>query len=216
MHITWYGNTFIKLAIKSPVNGDSVLFIDPYQTKQWGLRQPKTEADIVLFTEKKERREIAPPLQSFIVDTPGEYETRQIFIYGIEGNQQNNGKKTPRPLTFFLIELERMTLGHLGHTSHTELTDAGRELLEGVDILFVPIGGHDALNGHQAALLIQQLEPRIVIPVYYRYSGAKTKLDTEKGFLKELGNPKADMVNKINIKKKDLPSEETKIILLRP
>lgn len=213
MHINFFGNCFIKLNIKSPLIGDSVLFIDPFPTKTWGMRQPKMEADIILFTDPKKNKGITLPKEASIISEPGEYEHREIFILGRD-NPQEEAKKDN--LTYYLIEAEGMTLMHLGATKQTGFINGDKEDLQRIDILFVPVGGHDSLTGKQAAALVQQLEPRVVIPIHYKYKGAKTNLDDEKSFLKELGNPKPETTNKISIKKKDLPSEETKIMLIHP
>lgn len=212
MHITFFGNCFIKLNIKSPLIGDSVLFIDPFQTKTWGMRQPKMEADIILLTDPKSAKGISLPKNADIISEPGEYEHREIFILG----RDNPQKEKKQNLTYYLIEAEGMTLMHLGATKQTEFIEGDKEDLQRVDILFVPIGNHDSLSGKQAATLVQQIEPRIVIPIYYKYKGAKTNLEDEKSFLKELGNPKTETNNKISLKRKDLPSEETKILLIHP
>ena len=212
MHITSFGNCFIKLNIKSPLIGDSVLFIDPFSTKTWGMRQPKMEADIVLLTNPSLAKGTALPKNAAIISEPGEYEHREIFIIG-KASQTAENKNN---LTHYLIEAENMTLMHLGASKQTTLTNGDKENLQRIDILFIPIGGHDSLTGKQAAVLVQELEPRVVIPIHYKYKGAKTNLNDEKEFLRELGNPKTESNNKISIKKKDLPNEEMKIFLIHP
>ena len=212
MHITSFGNSFIKLNIKSPNIGDSVLFIDPFVTKTWGLRQPKMEADVVLFSEKELAKGLTLPKTATIIDEPGEYETREIYVLGKASNQPEN----KRQLNYFLIEAEDLTIAHLGSTNQTKLENSDIDNFGDIDILFVPVGGNNSLTGKQAANLVKELEPRIVIPIYYKYPGAKIKLSDEKEFLRELGSSKAETTNKFIVRKKDLPSEETKIIIIRP
>ncbi|MBI2052127.1 MAG: hypothetical protein HYT38_00410 [Candidatus Sungbacteria bacterium] len=48
----------------------------------------------------------------------------------------------------------------------------------------------------------------MVVPIGYNAAGKPTT------FLKEMGASEAETQNKLNIKKKDLPQEETKILLL--
>lgn len=212
MHITSFGNSFIKLNIKSPQIGDSVLFIDPFATKNWGMRQPKMEADLVLLTDPKISQGMSLPKEAVVLSEPGEYEHREVFALGIS----SNGPEEKNPLTYYLIEAEGMTLVHLGSARQSNVSDEKRESLEGADILFIPVGGKDCLTGKQAAALVQQLEPRLVVPICYKHKGAKTNLNDEKEFLKEMGNPKVEETTKFSIKKKDLPSEETKIVLIHP
>lgn len=203
MQLISFGNTFVKIITKSPESGDSIVLIDPFQTKTIGQRQPKMDADVVLHTQKKYDTKLTPA-DAFVIDRPGEYETKSIFVYGTSFEDN----------TLYSITAEKITIGHLGLLPNTQLPDKAQELLEGSDVLFVPVGGETSLDAKQAAALVGQLEPRIVIPMNYAFTGAKTKLTDLKPFLKELGNPKTEITTKFSIKKKDLPQDETKIVLL--
>lgn len=65
-------------------------------------------------------------------------------------------------------------------------TDATEELkqLEGIDVLFVPIGGTYTMNAKEAAELANTIKPKLAIPVHYG-SIVGSKSD-EKEFLKTL------------------------------
>jgi len=207
MQIFHYGNGFIKLVTKSPQLGDSIVLIDPYQTKTWGLRQPKMDANVVISFDPKFDSKLIDT-NSFIISEPGEYENREIAIYGIDADE-NNG-------TVFIIKTEGITIGHVNSLKSTVLSDTAQEFLNDLDILFIPIGGVDTIDGKQAGNLVQKLEPRIVIPICYKYKGAITKQTDEKAFLKELGISKFDETEKFVIKKNELPVDEIKIVLLHP
>jgi L-ascorbate metabolism protein UlaG (beta-lactamase superfamily) len=62
--------------------------------------------------------------------------------------------------------------------------------------------------------VISQLEPRIVIPMHYQLPKLRTKLDSVEKFLKTMGKKSVQPLPKLTIKKKDLLSEETKIVVL--
>jgi len=205
MQILHYGNTFVKFIVKSPYLGDSTVLIDPFQTKTWGMRQPKMEADVVLFSQPDYNKKLVQK-NNFVIFQPGEYETREISIYGMNAGDAGE--------TIFIFKAEGITVGHIGSLKNTNLSNEAQELLNGVDILCVPVGGNDKLDSKQAASLVQIVEPRIVIPIYYKYKGAITKINDEKTFLKELGAAKTEELPKLNIKKKELPADEMKIILL--
>ncbi len=74
-----------------------------------------------------------------------------------------------------------------------------------MDVLIISAGDSRAEN-EIASKIVNQIEPRIVVPIDF-----KEKPVT---FLKEMGSGDIEAQNKINIKKKDLPQEETKLILL--
>ena len=63
---------------------------------------------------------------------------------------------------------------------------------------------------------MSQIEPKIVIPMYYNISKSKQKLDNLNSFLKGLGIHSLKPETKLTVKKKDLLEEEVKIIALEP
>lgn len=205
MQIQHFGNTFVRLQVKSPHAGDSIILIDPYETKNWGLRQPKTDGEIVLFTSGKINTKIIPK-DVFVAHTPGEFETREISMYGIDAGEAGG--------IVYVLKIEDLTVGHIGSVSNTMLSKRAVEFLDTVDILMLPIGGEERLDGKQAARLVQELEPRIVIPLYYSYNGITAKVNDHSTFLKELGIKKFEETQKLTIKKKDLPAEETVVALV--
>jgi L-ascorbate metabolism protein UlaG (beta-lactamase superfamily) len=144
-----------------------------------------------------------------LIDAAGEYEVKNVFVYGIPAE-----KKDGKPITMYLIEMDGIKVAHLGNLGQDTLTDKQMEILEGVDILLVPVGGGDSLNATKAVKLISQIQPRIVIPMYYKVPGLSLKLDSLDAFIKEYGVSKLEPQDKLKISKKDLPQEETKVEVL--
>ncbi len=213
MTIQWFGQTFIKLQIKSPQNGDSYLLIDPYQVKTVGLRQPKMEADLMLSTVGEFDKKILPSNDTLLIRGPGEYETKQIFVYG---QAEIDKEEVPTGQTVYMIEAENMTLVHLGSISQTELTAQQLGYMGNADVLFVPVGGKGSLNAKQAAHIVQQVDPRVIIPIYYNFPGSRLALDKVDLFIKELGRTKFDKVDKLRLSRRDLPQEESRLFVINP
>ena len=42
------------------------------------------------------------------------------------------------------------------------------EMLHGLDVLLIPVGGFFSIDGREAASLVKELRPRITIPMHYR------------------------------------------------
>ena len=115
----------------------------------------------------------------------------------------------------YLLESENISLAHLGDIGQTQLDDGQLEYLEGADILLIPVGGKYTVNAKQARDLINQIEPRIVIPMHYKMPGLKVEIDGVDKFVKELGlTPQYE--EKLRLSKKDLPQEDTKLVILKP
>ena len=94
----------------------------------------------------------------------------------------------------------------MGKFTEKELGSEIQEEIGTPDILFIPVGGGNVIDEEKAVKIINQIEPRIVIPMHYK------KPDD---FLKEIGE-KVQPEEKLTIKKKDLPSaEDTKVVVLK-
>jgi L-ascorbate metabolism protein UlaG (beta-lactamase superfamily) len=203
MTIFWHGQGAFKF-----VDKEVVVAIDPHD--KTGLKMPKFQAQILLVTDTSDQYINAEGLRgdSFVIDGAGEYEVKNVFVYGIPANKKD-GK-----IIIYLIEMEGIKIAHLGALDQDTLTDDQMEIIEGVDILLLPIGGGDTLSATKAVKLISQIQPRMVIPMYYKVPGLSLKLDTLEPFLKEYGVAKTEPLDKLKISKKDLPQEETKVEIL--
>ena len=220
MTIQWFGQACFKITSKS-INGDVVLITDPYSNK-YGLKKPKLLADIITISHDHEDhndyqaiKTSANVVNPFIVKGPGEYEFMGIFIYGIPSYHDNERGAQRGQNTIYVISAEGITITHLGDIGERELTAAQLEYVEDSDILLIPVGGKYTVDGKEAAKLVSQIEPRIVIPMHYKIPGLNLDLDTADKFIKEIGNNKEEL-DKLKISKKDLPQEETKLIILKP
>ncbi len=211
MQAEWFGQTFIRMQLKSPQNGDSNLLIDPYQTKVFGLRQPKMEADLVLTTSGKLDAKLNIGGQPFVITAPGEYEVKQVFVYGLP-EQNEAGLVTGKIM--YVLEAEEMSIAHLGEINQTELTDQQLEYLENVDVLFLSVGGETSLSPKLAAKLVQQIDPRVVVPINYAFAGSKLTGIKVDEFIKAVGLSKPERVEKLRLSKKDLPIDETKMFII--
>ena len=106
-------------------------------------------------------------------------------------------------------------MAHLGAFNDAKLSEETLGFLEGVDVLIIPVGGGQVPSGAKAAGLITQIGPSLVIPVFYNTPGLKIKLDEVDKFVNEIKLvPLRE--EKLNLKKKDLAEEETKLVLLSP
>lgn len=144
--------------------------------------------------------------ESFIIDGPGEYEIKNVFIKGFLS--EGPDKKIN---TIYLLSFEGMNLCFLGALSNPQLSTETLEAIEDVDILFVPIGGQSAggiLDPASAYKLAISLEPSVIIPMHY------TKPALEQ-FIKEGGEAKVESLDKFVVKKKDLEGKEGEIVVLK-
>ena len=210
MEITWYGYACFRLRDRG-----IAIVADPYDDSV-GFQLPKSRADVVTVshdhTSHNNVRSVRGP--RLVLDGPGEYEVKGVFITGIATYHDRQKGQDRGPNTVFLYEFGGLSVCHLGSLGHP-LTQAQTEQLSDVSVLLVPDGGGSTLDAARAAEVISQIEPRIVIPMRYRLPGLSVKLDPLERFLKEMGLTEVEPVDSIKVTGQSL-SEDTQVVVLEP
>lgn len=199
MIISWQGFNYFRIQ-----NSQQSIVFNPYSldsTTKYG----KVKADIAIFSNPKAVTGCKMDEETLVVSAPGEYEVKDVFVYG----QAINGQ------AIYLVIFESIRIAFLGEFGHNELTDKDLELIEGADILILPVGGGEFSTAKEANKIIGQVEPRVVIPSCFSTKGFKFKVDGVDAFVKEFGASTENM-DKWKFSKKDLPQEDVKVIILEP
>lgn len=197
MIITYHGEGCFKIQ-----SGNQSVVIDPLNDRM--------KPDVVLKTAVPFPNEIP---DGKTITGPGEYEIDGIEIKGTQLVKESTSKLIK---TAYLVTLEDIKLGFLGEAFSAKSASAsGGETLDAevlsflgeTEILFLPTGGKPYLEPEEAAKIVKQIEPNIVIPSFYK---------SPKDFLEEMGQ-KAEPQEKFVVKKKDLIElgESTKVICLK-
>ncbi len=217
MHIIWHGQSCFQITAARAKAEQASIVIDPFD-EATGLKVPSLSADALLITHDHHDHNNKKAVKGdpLVIESPGEYEIKDVYIQGIPAWHDEKEGKERGANTIYIIEAEDMRLCHLGDFGQKELETSQLDKIGDVDILMVPVGGVYTINSKGAAKVIAQLEPRIVIPMHYHIPKLKVKLEGVDKFLKEMGKKSTEAQNKLLIKRKDLPSEETKIIVLKP
>lgn len=142
----------------------------------------------------------APSDASFVINMPGEYERNNISILGIpvQRHIDPEGKSS----TMYRIVIDGVRIAVIGHVA-SPLSDEDLESFGMVDIAIVPVGGGGyTLDARDAAAIVRQLDPKIVIPTHYSDASIKYEVPQEKleEFIKELAGIAHDKVDNLKIK----------------
>jgi len=217
MQIIWHGQSCFQIVVSRGKNGQAAIVIDPF-SEEIGLRPPKLEADILLITHDHYDHNNVKAVSGspFLISGPGEYEIKEVFIQGVPAFHDNSQGKERGQTTIYVIEAEELRVCHLGDIGQKELTSEQLEKIGEVDILMIPAGGIYTIDSKDALKIMSQIEPKIIIPMHYSLPKLKVKLDDLDKFLKAVGVRKIEPLPKLTIKKKDLPEEEVKIVVLKP
>lgn len=203
MVITWYGQACFKIQ-----SGDLTVAIDPF-SKDIGLTPPRFKADIALVTHGHFDHNNAEALagEPFLIAGPGEYDVKGVAVRGIRTFHDKSGGKERGLNTIYRIEMEGISLLHMGDFGEEKVRDETLEEIGDTDVLMIPVGGTYTITGSEAAKIVKQIEPAFVIPMHYKLPGVKANLEGPDAFLKEMGASKTESSEKLTLKKKDIPEE---------
>ncbi len=213
MIITHYGGEFFKIQ-----QGDVVIAFNPFSkdSKLGGKKVPKFGADIAMSTLNSKDFNGTGNLSygdkdPIIIDGPGEYEVKNIFIKGLATESRiksENEKDKNKINTIYILLLDGIRICFLGALGLKEIDSETKEAIDGVDLLFLPIGGGDVLSPAEAYKIYVRLSPKIVIPMHFDEKNLKE-------FLKEGGSEKVKPVDKLTLKKKDFEDKVGEIVILK-
>ncbi|OIP80942.1 MAG: hypothetical protein COT39_00420 [Parcubacteria group bacterium CG08_land_8_20_14_0_20_48_21] len=207
MFISWFGESCFKFVFRTSF-GEDVVFVDLLDGKRTGLKAPRIHDALALLWSDGEQplaQEYARRLpETLSLTHPGEYERHTVCIQGVP--LWTEVTEHAHEHVLFRIDAEEISLAHLTLPDDA-LRDHQMEVLEGVDILCISVGGNGVANAKQAAAVVGRIEPRIVIPMHQHIPHLSVKRDTLDAFTKELGISPESPVQKYTVKKKDLPQD---------
>src|SRR5258706_11399273 len=207
MEISWLGHSCFQLRGKNVT-----LITDPF-SPQLGYSLGKINAPIVTISHNHPGHNYAEGVggNPYIVRGPGEYEISDVLITGVASYHDNKRGQERGRNTIYVIHMDDLVICHLGDLGHT-LQEEQLEEVADADILLVPIGGRATLNGAQAAEVISQVEPHIIIPMHY-YNEAPETPDPLDKFCREMGIEVINTQPKLTVTRNSLPAEPQVIIL---
>ncbi|MGD9933517.1 MAG: MBL fold metallo-hydrolase [Dehalococcoidia bacterium] len=203
LEITWLGRTCFRMRGR-----EGVVVCDPCPPSS-GYKIGKLEANVVTLSLRDD------PGFSHIdamkgeytrLDAPGEYEVGGILVTGIAVKRGDEGRAVA-----FIVELDGIRIATLGAGAE-KIAEAERNLLEGVDILLLPVGGHGTLPPAVAADLMTGLDPRIAVPMLYKNEIETGEYEPLERFLKETG-AKPTPQTKLNVTRSQLPGQLSVVVL---
>ncbi len=210
MEIQWLGQCCFRIRGR-----DALVVIDPFDPAV-GLTMPRITPHIVVLTHEHPGQLSVQSMagEYRLVAGAGEFEIRGVSMRGI-GAFHDGQPDAKTSLTLYTLEVDDLSVCHLSHLGH-KLTESQLEAIGRVDILLVPIGGRGiSLNAAQAAEVISQIEPKLVVPMNYQVPGLTLALDPLERFVKEMGMTDTAPQPKLSLT--SAPAvEDTRVVILQP
>ena len=211
MDISWLGHSCFRIRGR-----ETTIITDPY-SPTLGYSLGKPTAHIVTVSHQHPGHAYVQGIEGIggeprLVTGPGEYEIGGVLLIGIATfhDGEKGGKRGKN--TAYLIELDEISVCHLGDLGHV-LTAEQVEELDNVDVLLLPVGGVSTINAPMAAEIVRQLEPKVVIPMHYQTEALNRELEPVARFLKEIGVEQVTPQPKLVLTRSSLPAN-TQVFLL--
>ena len=208
MEITWLGHSCFLIRGK-----EKTIITDPCHP-DLGYRLGEPNADIVTLSHSH-------PGHNYIegvandpkqIKSPGEYEIGGTFITGLASFHDNRKGDLRGKNTIYIIEMDGITLCHLGDLGHP-LDPHLIEEIGDIDILFLPVGEVSTMPIDTAVEVVRQLEPPIVIPMHYKTEAFTGNLSLVGKFLDKMRIRGLEPRPKLSITSSSLPSSTQTIVL---
>jgi len=213
MYISWLGHSCFKLQDKIGPEGIT-LVTDPFG-KEVGLKEPKADADIVTISHDHADHNNIGAIRGkpFVIREAGEYDIKGVSVIGIDSyHDEKKGAERGKNIIYW-IEMDDVSIVHLGDLGYAPEAKE-LEKIPNCDILLIPVGGKATIGAEKAVEIINQIEPRIVIPMHYKTPGLKYDFDGPEKFIKALGvKPREE--ERLKISRKDLPTDEMEVVMLK-
>lgn len=138
---------------------------------------------------------------------------RTVGVYHDDTQGSQRGKNA-----IFVFDVDGLRLAHLGDLGHTLSPDQVKEIGP-VDVILIPVGGFFTIDGKQAAEVVSQLDPKVVVPMHYKTpdlaASLAGRLAAVDDFIKALGNATTvtEVGHTITVERGKLPAGRTVMVM---
>ena len=207
VRVTWHGHACFTVE-------DSVerrFFIDPFD-ETVGYKPAWNAPDAVLISADHFDHNALRKTGRYygVVVSTGVHTVAEIEVTGYSADHDDEGGRKLGPTRFYVWEMGGLRFAHLGGFGQTKLRPEQKEALKNIDILFIPVGGVVTVNGPQAAALVEEIKPKIAVPMQYGNEKVRAfVLDPVDPFLDEFDDVFALQDNSFQVRKASLPETTT-------
>ena len=186
-----------------------------------GVHVPLSPPDIVTMNNSHSSHytDVVDPQVRFVLrgwDPAGgmaehDIEWRDLRVFNVPTNVFETGSGLTNGNSIFVFQAAGLCLGHLGHLHHA-LGPNQRRRLGRIDVLFVPIDGAMTMSHDEALGIIEQVSPKLVVPMHFQFPGSAEAF-TERA--RRLYPVKTIDGPTLEVSRRTLPAT-TEVVFLRP
>jgi len=213
MKVKWLGHAAFMITSDEGIK----ILTDPYQLGMFGVNydEIKEAADIAVVShEHPDHNNVeGVPGSPEVIRGAGTRQAKGIEFKGVASFHDDSGGSQRGPNNIFCFIVNGVRLCHLGDLGHALSEQQLAEIGE-VDVLLTPMAGTFTLDAAAANKVVDQIKPRVVIPMHYQTDKCPTFPVTDiEPFLAGKTNAKRLEASEVEFKKEKLPST-TEIVVL--
>lgn len=197
MDISFFGHACFQFTDEE---GRRVI-LDPCEPGAFGgalnYQPPRGPADVVLVSHEHADHSYVRGVQGRPVVLRDSGEAVGLAFRAVKVPHDRLGGRVRGTLMAFCFQMDGVRCCHLGDLGDTlspeQVADIGT-----VDVLMVPVGGTYTIDARTAWEVVEQLDPRLVIPMHYRTERTLLPLDPVTHFLhghREVDRPFGDTLS---------------------
>jgi L-ascorbate metabolism protein UlaG (beta-lactamase superfamily) len=213
MKVKWLGHASFLISSEAGIK----IITDPYPQGSGLSYVPINEpADIVTMSHDHfdHNNVSSVPGKPEVITGSGVKNVKEIQFNGIATHHDQSQGKERGANTAFCFSVDGVKLCHLGDLGHRLSREQISEI-GSVDILFIPIGGVFTIDAKMAATVMDDLKPKIAMPMHYKTAKCDWPLNTVDDFIGDKKNVRKLSSSEVEFKAGKLP-EATEIVVLQP
>lgn len=193
MRVDWHGQSTFTL------DGDAAtVFIDPWgdmsaaasQGIEWGYPEfeAPAETDLLIVTHEHGDHNGVDKVggePTLLRSLAGTHSSPLGTVTAIASEHDGVAGTERGPNTIVVFDLDGIRVAHFGDFGQPALRPEQRAHLDGIDLLFVPVGGGPTIDGATAAGIALDLGAAWVVPMHYKTERINF-LDTEEAFVEAM------------------------------
>lgn len=214
MKLKWLGHAAFLITSEEGVK----IVTDPFEPGIFGVNYGKMEepADIVVVSHEHSDHNYVKgvPGSPRVIRGTGAHQVKGVEFMGIASYHDDSGGSQRGPNNIFCFTVDGIKLCHLGDLGH-QLSDKQLAAIGEVDVLLTPMAGNFTLDAAGASRVIDQVKPRVVIPIHYQTDRCPTfPVSDVEPFLAGKTNVKRMDTSEVEFKRGQLPAA-TEIVVLK-
>jgi L-ascorbate metabolism protein UlaG (beta-lactamase superfamily) len=197
MRVDWHGQSAFTLAGEA-----ATVFIDPWGDMSGAAARgitwdyPAIEApdsvDLLIVTHEHSDHngvEVIDGEPTLVRSQPGTHDSPLGDVVAIASEHDDAAGTERGPNTIVVFTLDGIRVAHFGDFGQATLRPEQRAHLDGIDLLFLPVGGGFTIDGTTAAAIAKDLSPSWVVPMHYKTERINF-LETEEAFVEAMPGAK--------------------------